>query len=135
MEEAKKIINALLKLGARKKWMSMKEISEIKLEACPFCGGEAILYEIEPHSHRLADIAISFEGEFFVECTSCACGLSGATKDDAVKVWNRRAELTAEWDKSNGVPRCTHCDYQSRDYFNPTPDYCPRCGRKMIEKE
>ncbi len=112
----------------------MKEICEIKLETCPFCGGEAILYEIEPHSHRLGDIVIPFEGEFFVECTSCACGLSGATKDDAVKVWNRRTPPTAHWDKSSGVPRCTHCGYLSRDYFDLTPNYCPRCGRKMIEK-
>ena len=61
-----------------------------KLKPCPFCGGEACMIEVEPHTHEIATWMPDYTGGFFVECTNCACGISADTKEVAVAAWNRR---------------------------------------------
>jgi len=65
--------------------------SNIKeLKSCPFCGGEAVLYEIAAHTHKLATFMPDYPGGAFIECSECTAALSGETKDEAIREWNRR---------------------------------------------
>lgn len=65
---------------------------KIELKPCPFCGGEAVITTIEPHVHMIATFMADCEGETFIECTGCTCGISGKTEREAVEDWNRRAD-------------------------------------------
>lgn len=64
----------------------------MELKPCPFCGSDAILHTIEPHTHMLATFMPDYDGGSFVECTGCTACVSGDTEDEAVEAWNRRAE-------------------------------------------
>jgi len=69
------------------------ETPEGELKPCPFCGGEAIMDYIEPHTHseRLAKIMPDYKGGHFIECTGCTCALSlGNDRNAAIAAWNRR---------------------------------------------
>ena len=63
-----------------------------ELKKCPFCGGEAIINEIEPHTHIFSTFMPDYEGATFIECSECTCGVSGETREGAIEAWNRRAE-------------------------------------------
>lgn len=62
-----------------------------ELKPCPFCGGEAVIDTIEPHSHMLVFLP-DYGGETFIECTGCTCVVSGKTEQEVAEAWNRRAE-------------------------------------------
>lgn len=62
-----------------------------ELKPCPFCGGEAVINTIEPHTHEFATFMPSYPGGTFIECTCCTCALSGDTEEKAIEAWNRRA--------------------------------------------
>lgn len=62
-----------------------------KLKSCPFCGEEARIEVIKPHTHKLATFMPDCEGRSFVEC-QCGAAISGETRDAAIAAWNRRAE-------------------------------------------
>lgn len=57
---------------------------------CPFCGGEAFAYDIEPHKHVFVDFP-DYPGGGFVECVCCGACVSGDSKEKAIDTWNRRA--------------------------------------------
>ena len=68
--------------------------AEPLLKRCPFCGAEAYLNVIEPHTHsfRLGDWKMpDHTGSTVVECTECNAGLIADTTDAVVAEWNRRA--------------------------------------------
>lgn len=69
--------------------------SQAELAACPFCGGEAILQEHEPHSHAggIAAFMPDYPGSFTIECccTNCNTGQIADTRAEVVAMWNRRA--------------------------------------------
>ena len=53
-----------------------------KLKPCPFCGGEAEVYENEYENITL----------FMVACKNCGISTAGYDyEEDAIKDWNRRA--------------------------------------------
>lgn len=62
-----------------------------KLKSCPFCGEEARIEVIKPHTHKLATFMPDCEGRSFVEC-QCGAAISGETRDAAIAAWNRRTE-------------------------------------------
>lgn len=62
-----------------------------QLKSCPFCGEEARIEVIKPHTHKLATFMPDCEGRSFVEC-QCGAAISGETRDAAIAAWNRRAE-------------------------------------------
>ena len=69
----------------------------MNLKSCPFCGSEARINVIEPHTHHLStfmpDIILH---EATVECTYCSCMIivSGESKElaiiNAINHWNKR---------------------------------------------
>ena len=63
-----------------------------KLKPCPFCGGQAILTVIPPHEHKIATWIPDSSGGVFIECTNCTCTVAEDTIDQAIEVWNRRAD-------------------------------------------
>ena len=58
-----------------------------KLKPCPFCGNEAVLED-------LGGPSVFGEGRFFVRCSKGCVAQEGlwATKQTAIKRWNRRAK-------------------------------------------
>ena len=61
----------------------------MELKRCPFCGSEALMYEIPAHKHVLANMP-DYEGGVFVECTQCTAVISACSIKDAETAWNRR---------------------------------------------
>lgn len=52
-----------------------------ELKPCPFCGSN--------YNHAVC----VYGEEYYIECLACTtCGPSGETKEEAIEVWNRRAE-------------------------------------------
>ena len=66
-----------------------------KLKPCPFCGGEAMIEVIEPHTHTMATFMPDYEGGAFIEC-QCGAGISGKTIDDVIAAWEKRTHEKAE---------------------------------------
>ena len=113
----------------------MKEMSEIKLDVCPLCSGELILSPVSGCSGYIFCADCGMKTAKFWDEPLGMPDVCTKWYEIAAKLWNRRTPPAAHWDKSNGVPRCTYCSYLSRDYFDLTPEYCPKCGRKMVEEE
>lgn len=67
-----------------------------KLKPCPFCGGEAIINEIPPHTHVIATFMPDCKGMCFIECSQCSCGIGEDTKELAIERWNRRTDNAAD---------------------------------------
>lgn len=64
----------------------------MELKPCPFCGSDAFMEYIEPHTHIIATFMPDYEGGAFIECTVCTAAISGRTREEAAAGWNRRAE-------------------------------------------
>ena len=85
-----------------------------KLKPCPFCGGEAMIEVIEPHTHTLATFMPDCEGRTFIEC-QCGAAISGETEFAAIAAWNRRTEenpqplALAELHEMEGDPVYVKC--------------------------
>ena len=60
-----------------------------ELKPCPFCGGEAELYESE--AYNLKNGGKVDQTLWFVTCQDCTALLCGDLKKKAVEMWNRRA--------------------------------------------
>ena len=98
------------------------------LKPCPFCGYKGV--EI------LADDNEYLYYRYFSQCQRCGAGAKrGHTKEDAVKEWNRRAEMVhgrwvTHYRSGTTVDEgyvSTCCDM----WNNRKSDYCPHCGAKM----
>ena len=61
-----------------------------ELKPCPFCGGEAMAYEIPAHKHGLVGFP-DYSGCGFVECQKCSAAIAENSKKEAIAAWNRRA--------------------------------------------
>lgn len=62
-----------------------------ELKPCPFCGEEAVIQWIEPHTHTVTTFIPDYEGGAFIECTGCTAAISGKTKQETITAWNTRA--------------------------------------------
>jgi len=115
----------------------------MKIEKCPFCGGEADIEEI-PGS--------PFTNETYmwaVGCKDCNIGWYEETKAEAIAAWNRRVDVApvvrGEWVVTDAYPHRVYCSlcyktnvpneewlFEKNDY----PKYCMWCGAKMeVEHE
>ncbi len=61
-----------------------------ELRPCPFCGGKAVLFRIEPHTHQIAKMP-DYEGGVFIECSKCGVFIIGESRKETVDKWNSRA--------------------------------------------
>lgn len=108
------------------------ERSRAELEPCPFCG------KTEPVEvkHRETEV-FAFEN-YDVVCDSLngGCGASSGyrrTEEDAIAAWNTRAERTCRWAYEE-----LSCSYGTecggRLTWEPygAPEFCPRCGAKVV---
>ena len=81
-----------------------------KLKPCPFCGGEARIEVIKPHTHTLTTFMPDYKGGAFIEC-KCGAAISGDTKDAAMAAWNKRAQDTeAKRRRTEGNPKALTLD-------------------------
>lgn len=93
-----------------------------ELRPCPFCGGEAAIYE---------PLATSF---WFVRCsdgdTCSTCGPDRETRSAAIEAWNTRAERTCRYEHIEGTWYKTSCGERYNGVV--LPNYCPNCGAKVV---
>lgn len=101
-----------------------------KLKPCPFCGGEAEIYNPMP----------GYESGYGTYCKSCDSYFThGDSEEEAIKVWNSRYEATCtisaemiytyEGDPIDEVYKCSECGKPVCLHDN----YCFNCGAKVIE--
>ena len=96
-----------------------------RLKPCPFCGGEASIYEEIPDG-------------YIVQCHDC-CGQTGImTKEHAITAWNARAEQTCRIENSYLIDEvldqpCTElsCGHVAWQF---APKFCPECGAKVVDE-
>ena len=65
----------------------------LDLKPCPFCGGEPMIYDIEPHKHHLVKLP-DYPGSTVIEC-GCGCGLIDESRETVIERWNTRADSAA----------------------------------------
>lgn len=113
------------------------------LKRCPFCGRNAGVLEYQQlHGPTL----------YKVVCNSKKCrghdspGNVGSwlengwreSREEAVELWNRRAELTCRMSAPiDGEYACSECGHLNRDTYQPDmgwcqPKYCAYCGAKVV---
>ena len=99
-----------------------------ELKPCPFCGYKGVEIFADDNEHLYY--------RYFSQCQRCGAGAKrGHTKEDAVKEWNRRAEMVhgrwvTHYRSGTTVAEgyvSTCCDM----WNNRKSDYCPHCGAKM----
>jgi Lar family restriction alleviation protein len=118
-----------------------RDMSEIKLLPCPFCGGESLLRD------RYA-IGVASTKHYIRECRHCKATFAHRFRSikKANEAWNRRANLGScenelivrgEWKpifKGADTCECSVCKskgFSDSDFgFIATP-YCPNCGAEM----
>jgi hypothetical protein len=67
------------------------EDAEKELSPCPFCGGQATIMYVPPHTHVFTDFMPDCDGEYFVECGGCTAAMAGGSVlSETAAAWNRR---------------------------------------------
>ena len=106
-------------------------MSNAELKPCPFCGGEAKVYE--------TNMGIDFCSSWWnVECNDCEAMMEGfGSEKIAIRVWNTRAEQTCRnlynvvSGKYSKFFECSNCDYVDYEIDRSDWNYCPSCGYKI----
>ncbi len=119
----------------------------MKIEKCPFCGGEASYRDdgqwekVYDEGGAIVDIDINNPSVFIVECSCGAQIISDESEETAIAAWNRRVDtmpvVRGEWKpifKGADTCECSVCKsegFSDSDFgFIATP-YCPNCGAEM----
>lgn len=65
-----------------------------KLKSCPFCGGEAEVFDYNIKCDFYEDKEDEFIAPYTVHCkrNCCFLGKDYETKEEAIEAWNRRAD-------------------------------------------
>ena len=100
-----------------------------ELKPCPHCGGTRV--------HIAGAGAIGVPGVSWVFCDGCLSqGGICDTVEEAVELWNRRAERTCH-DEAGSQQSflCSECGW----FWNDQEDelgfsYCPNCGAKVVDE-
>lgn len=108
----------------------MRNVSNNELLNCPFCGGEA---KVERY----------WNGKYGAECADENCSgfwSVSDTEQEAIAVWNQRAERTCHNVNQYCNFKCSVC---GADFYEDSPDhypaiengyfnYCPNCGARVV---
>ena len=92
----------------------------MKIEKCPFCGGEASYRDdgqwekVYDEGGAIVDIDINNPSVFIVECSCGAQIISDESEETAIAAWNRRVDARQLALKTRVCPMCEDC-----------PDGCP----------
>jgi len=117
----------------------------MKIEKCPFCGGEVKIDMLDSENSRNVKIYSA------VHCPKChEWFFKGLSKEKTVAAWNRRSDaepvtrgkwedkyhvLNYEGMKITGTyPTCNLCGHVSAGGFLTRTNYCPNCGARMEDK-
>ena len=99
-----------------------------ELKPCPFCGGDAVLYEDR----------YQYQESAWIRCTRC--GIHTQTligKNEVIQQWNTRIQEVCRWTQEPVDDYWTSaCDYAFTltDEGLPAENdflYCPKCGGKI----
>ncbi len=102
-----------------------------ELRECPFCGGEASVYE----SNRWPSSGNRITG-YTVICTDMDCINYRAddwyerTEKRAIERWNTRSERTCHVVIEDECPTCSECG----EDIDPSFTACPYCGAKVVSE-
>ena len=114
--------------------MGMSELLD-----CPFCGGEARLFDISWTTTAYG--GHMFKDPFWqVICDKCKAGIGDFnTEAEAIAAWNTRHERTChiEHMPKNEELRCRSwlaCSECGNEIDNYEMKYCPNCGAKVVEQ-
>lgn len=108
------------------------------LKPCPFCGGEAIIRIVEPHTHRIkrASILLDYPGGAFIECNNCTCAMSGETEYEVVAAWNQRKPMERILELLNESYDRLHKRYiTSRDLIDLGKKYGLEIAIEIVKEE
>lgn len=109
----------------------------MKLESCPFCGGEV--------RQRISNFGVAL---MFFDCDKCGatvsfnepvCNYAASVGDytPSVMAFNQRAERTCKmtWHYSDSGGSAYTCSNCGRDIypFHLSFEHCPRCTAKVVE--
>ena len=127
-----------------------KNMQDVKLKPCPFCGGEAELV-CTTDNHHAPYVRCKYGVYLKPKCTANMYPWRYKTAEEAIEAWNNRAEKTAKWvyakydyeqhkyipdeNLKKGTLVCSACleeAYRDSDGFNVEFSYCPNCGAEMI---
>lgn len=120
----------------------------MKIEKCPFCGGEASYRDdgqwekVYDEGGAIVDIDINNPSVFIVECSCGVQIISDESEEIVCTAWNRRVDtmqvVRGEWEPANPIcPVCGEDKFKGLDadiWSDWTPAYCPNCGAKMEDK-
>ncbi len=100
-----------------------------KLKPCPFCGGDASIYEVTSEEEN-------FSG-YMVSCDDCGCGTTAFdVQDMAVQSWNKRiaherekeilqiitALVEARHDEISTAGKCVRSVHSAEDFLEKYAD-------------
>ena len=66
------------------------QVPAIVLKPCPFCGSEAESEVIPSHQHSIATFMPDAGDTCTVECSKCAAGFVGSSREEVAAKWNAR---------------------------------------------
>lgn len=120
------------------------------LKPCPFCGGEAEVYEMQyGENGKYSVFGVFCKDDSRADLIGLSRYQHGhfidnfPTEAEAVAAWNARAERMCEIEHVKGgamydVWRCSACGYEYAESVSETSivqNYCPNCGARVIGKE
>ena len=121
----------------------VKNMQDVKLKPCPFCGGEAELV-CTTDNHHSPYVRCKYGAYLKPQCRANMYPWHYKTAEEAIEAWNRRAEKWAvryRADKENGKYVCSKCGHNV--IWNPDREdelmmwhpYCNTCGARFLRIE
>jgi len=121
----------------------VKNMQDVKLKPCPFCGGEAELV-CTTDNHHAPYVRCKYGAYLKPQCRANMYPWHYKTAEEAIEAWNRREEKVAvryRADKENGKYVCSECGHNV--IWNPDREdelmmwhpYCNTCGARILRIE
>ena len=121
----------------------VKNMQDVKLKPCPFCGGEAELV-CTTDNHHSPYVRCKYGAYLKPQCRANMYPWHYKTAEEAIEAWNRRAEKVAvryRADKENAKYVCSECGHnviwnpEREDELMMWHPYCNTCGARILRIE